>query len=223
MSHVLGEPPAPLPCKRAPSTRAAAPVVANGQACGLPDEAFRYLHELTSVKKQLCSPVHIKPRYQLLSKGMFTLQGHTLMYVTWCRRVVAGRPTVVAAVVAAVLAAAVTRPRAHRVLHAAATGAPHRYLSAVMSRPATRKLCCVPASRMIRAHSPCASTAATSPDCAREWTSCWQPTTSSNQSVSHTCNALAHAGALVCPVPGLTLCAMRRAVVGEPARGVEAN
>ena len=87
------------------------PSLANGRACGLPDKVFRRLHELTSVEKQLCSPVHIKPRYQLLSKGMFTLQGHTLMYVTWRRRVVAGRPTVVAAV----LAAAVTRPRAHRV------------------------------------------------------------------------------------------------------------
>ena len=54
----------------------------------------------------------------LLSKGNGTLQGDTLMYVTWRRRVVAGRPTMVTAA----RAAAVTRPRPHR-------GAPHRYLA----------------------------------------------------------------------------------------------
>ena len=74
---------------------------------------------MTLVEKQLCSPVHINARCQLLSKGHYTLQGHTLMYVTWRRRVVAGGPTVVAAA----RAAAVTRPHAHRVLLAAISAA----------------------------------------------------------------------------------------------------
>ena len=37
---------------------------------------------MTSVEKQLCAPVHISARCQLLSKGNYTLQGHALMYVT---------------------------------------------------------------------------------------------------------------------------------------------
>ena len=84
-------------------------------------------------------------------------------------------------------------------------------------------LCCVPASLTTSAHSPCASTASTSPDCARRWVRCWQPTPSSNQSVSRTCHALAHVGARVCAVHGLTPCAMRRAVVGVAAKAIEAN
>ena len=83
MPHVLGEPQAPLPCNaRIPPKPPPAPLPGTAGVCALPDKVFRRLHELTSVEKQLCSPVHIKGPCELLSKGNGTLQGHTLMYVT---------------------------------------------------------------------------------------------------------------------------------------------
>ena len=104
------------------------------------------------------------------------------------------------------LAAAVTRQRPHRVLIAAATGALHRYLArheggckTARLEASPRMLCCVPALLLVSAHSPCASTASTSPDCARQCVSCWQPTLSSNQSVRHTCHELAPVGRLCVP------------------------